>query len=113
MNAEKLPTQRVPANGLSTDCDTLDADHCFDGWSGTVLLQDELLHTRISSKLKHLVVYTQPGQSFVAIEPVSHVNNAIQLMTLTGASAAELGLQVLQPGASMSAQMRINVQRAP
>jgi aldose 1-epimerase len=113
MNAEKLPTQRVPVSGLSTYCGSLDIDHCFDGWSGVVQLQDELLHTSITSNLNHLVVYTQPRQAFVAIEPVSHVNNAIQLMAQTGASAAELGVQVLQPGASMSAKMRIQVQRAP
>lgn len=110
MGAEKLPTKRVSVSGLDTDCGTLDLDHCFDGWSGAVQLLDGLLHTRITSNLKHLVVYTQPTQQSIAIEPVSHVNNALQLMTRSGVSAGELGVQVLQPGQSICAEMRIHVE---
>jgi aldose 1-epimerase len=111
MSAEKLPTQRVPAHGLDADCAFLDVDHCFEGWPGVVHLRDEQLHTCINSNLNRLVVYTNETRNFVAIEPVSHVNNALNLMATSGASAEALGVRVLQAGESMSAQMSIHVER--
>jgi aldose 1-epimerase len=110
MGANKLPTERRPAHGLDAPCAFLDVDHCFDGWSGTVHLRDELLHTRVTSGLSRLVVFTNDTRDFVAIEPVSHVNNAMTLVN-AGADPAELGLAILQPGDSISAQMSIAVER--
>lgn len=112
MNAEKLPTHHVAAHGLDADCALLDVDHCYDGWCGVVHLRDQLLHTQIASSLNRLVVFTNTTRDFVAIEPVSHVNNAINLMALTGATADDLGICVLQPGESMSAAMSIRVEPA-
>jgi aldose 1-epimerase len=111
MGDDKLPTQRQAVTGLDTDCAFLDIDHCFDGWSGAVRLDDELLCTRITSTLRRLVVFTNDTREFVAIEPVSHVNNAMNLVA-AGADAAALGLVILQPGESMTAQMAIEVERA-
>lgn len=111
MSAGKLPTHHVAAHGLDADCAALDIDHCYDGWSGVVHLSDELLHTQISSNLGRLVVFTNDTRDFVAIEPVSHVNNAINLMALNEAAADDLGIRVLQPGESMSAAMSIRVER--
>lgn len=110
MGADKLPTHRVDCLGLDADCATLDIDHCHEGWSGVALLRDELLRTRISANLRHLVVFTNSSRDFVAIEPVSHVNNAINLMAQTGLSAEALGVRVLGPGESMSAEMSIQVE---
>ena len=111
VNAEKLPTHRVAARGLDADCAFLDVDQCFDGWPGVAQLRDAQLHTRITSSLNRLVVFTQATRDYVAIEPVSHVNNAINLMALSDATADELGVRVLQPGESMSAEMSIHVER--
>jgi aldose 1-epimerase len=111
MSDEKLPTHRQPSRGLDTDCAALDVDHCFDGWRGEVLLQDELLRTRITSSLDRLVVFTNGSRDFVAIEPVSHVNNAINLMQAGAGGAEDLGVRVLAPGESMSVQMNIQVER--
>lgn len=113
MDASKLPTHRVTANGLDTDCAELDINHCFDGWAGDVELQDALLRIRIRSNLQRLVVFTTPSRDFVAIEPVSHVNNALQLVQATGISADALGLIELQPGESMSAHMHIHIEHQP
>lgn len=110
MGADKLPRERRPVRGLDAPCAFLDVDHCFDGWSGTVQLRDELLHTRITSGLSRLVVFTDDARDFVAIEPVSHVNNAASLVD-AGADPAQLGLAILQPGESVSAQMSIAVER--
>jgi aldose 1-epimerase len=111
MGADKLPTQRRESQGLDLPCEGLDVDHCFDGWDGSVHLRDELLHTRIQSTLGRLVVFTNATRDFVAIEPVSHVNNAVNLVA-AGADPASLGLAVLQPGESVSAQMSIEVEEA-
>ena len=110
MDALKLPTHRIASSGLDADCTSLDVDHCYDGWSGQLDLRDDRLHTRISSNLERLVVFTNPAQDCIAIEPVSHVNNAISLMTRGVADADALGLCVLQPGESMSCEMSIQVE---
>lgn len=112
MGADKLPTQRLPSVGLDTDCATLDVDHCYEGWQGDALLSDAQLRIRIASSLKRLVVYTHPTRHFVAIEPVSHVNNAVNLMATGRFTADELGLRVLQPGESMSEAMSIRIEAA-
>ena len=110
MGDDKLPTHRQPVTGLDADCRFLDVDHCFDGWAGVVHLRDELLHTEIRSSVKHLVVFTNDTRDFVAIEPVSHVNNAMNLLHAGKAYRAEdLGLRVLQPAESMTIEMSIQV----
>jgi aldose 1-epimerase len=111
MGPDKLPTQRQPSAGLDAACADLDLDHCFDGWDGSVELADAVMVTRIQSTLGHLVVYTQPSREFVAIEPVSHVNNALELATQTGVAPERLGLRVLQPGETMVAQMTLQMKR--
>ena len=111
MGPDKLPTQCRPSAGLDAFCADLDLDHCFEGWRGSVELTDALMVTRIQSNLGHLVVYTQPAKDFVAIEPVSHVNNALNLMAQTGIAPERLGVRVLQPGESMVAQMTLHMKR--
>ena len=60
--------------------------------------------------MKHLVVFTNDTRDFVAIEPVSHVNNAMNLLNAgKGYQAQDLGLRVLQPGESMTIDMSIQV----
>ena len=112
MGADKLPTHRAASSGLDTGTATLEVDHCYDGWNGDVDLRDALLHTRIRSTLTRLVVFTSPASDVIAIEPVSHVNNAINLMESGRASGLDLGVRVLQPGESLSAEMSIHVERA-
>ncbi|MDP2370511.1 aldose 1-epimerase [Rhodoferax sp.] len=111
MGDDKLPTRRALSAGLDRDCEGLDVDHCFDGWNGVLHLTDNQLHTTVTSSLRYVVVYTNATRNYVAIEPVSHVNNAINLLEQGRASASELGVCVLQPGESMSAQMSIHVER--
>lgn len=112
MGADKLPTHRSASPGIDADCASLDVDHCFDGWGHVVRLGDAVMHSRITSNLDHVVVFTNSTRDMVAIEPVSHVNNAMNLLGATGARAAELGVRVLAPGESMTAQMSIHVDAA-
>jgi len=111
MDADKLPTHRTASRGLDGDCAALDVDNCFDGWDGTVHLRDEVLHTRLSSNLGRLVVFTNDRRDFIAVEPVSHVNNAINMDHANPVEGIELGLRILQPSESMTARMRISVER--
>ena len=109
MGPDKLPTQRAPSDGIDSVCTALDVDHCYDGWDGTVHLRDAMMQSRVRSDLTRVVVFTNGARDYVAIEPVSHVNNAVHLFA-SGAAAEQLGLRVLQPGESMVAQMAIEVE---
>jgi aldose 1-epimerase len=113
MGADKLPTERKANTGLDADCTGLDVDHCFDGWSGSVLLRDGLLRTQISADTGRLVVFTNAQQECVAIEPVSHINNAINLIATQAdlARAGEdFGVKILAPGESWQQSMRIQTE---
>lgn len=109
MGADKLPTGRSACSGLDLDGERIDVDHCYDGWDGVAQLRDAVMRVRVESQLTRLVVFTEPSRDVIAIEPVSHVNNAVHLAA-AGVPPAELGLTVLQPGESMLAQMRIVVE---
>lgn len=110
MDALNLPSERLPSPGLDTDCASLDVDHCFEGCASGVQLTDAQLDIHITSDQPRLVVYTRPGKDFIAIEPVSHVNNALGR---AGSSriAHDLGVKILQPGETFKMQMRIDVRR--
>ena len=111
MGSDKLPTERKPSPGIDADCGLLDVDHCYDGWSGVAVLRDSEMQVRLESGLTRVVAFTNGTREYVAIEPVSHVNNAVHLYA-QGLPASDLGLQVLQPGESMMAQMTIAVEPA-
>jgi len=113
MDAQNLPTVRQPSPGLDTDCADLAIDHCFEGCSGTVQLHDAILDCRITSTAHCLVVYTQPEKDFIAIEPVSHANNALGRHTAGQGMAAlqSRGVKILQPGETVNLTMRIDVRR--
>lgn len=112
MDAESLPTQRQPHAGLDTDCQSLDVDHCFDSWNGTLQLEEAGLRIQLSSDLDCLVVFTTPQRDHIAIEPVSHVNNALALALQMGVAPESLGMRVLQPGETFQASMRIQVEKS-
>ena len=111
LDADKLPVARRAAQGLDQDCAALAADDCFDGWDGRAELRDATLRVRMESGLVRLVVSSDPARGDLALEPVSHVPNAVHLHA-AGLPTGELGLSLLQPGESMLAQMRIVVEPA-
>ncbi len=111
MAADMLPTVRLAHSGLDSDCSSLDVDHCFDGWNGVLTLTEGPLRLHITSDLNCLVVFTTTQRDSIAIEPVSHVNNALALVRQGGHSAESLGLRVLQPGETFTATMRIGVEQ--
>ena len=111
MGSDKLPTHRIAHTGLRQATAALTVDHCFDGWNGVLTLHDSILRVRVSSALSRLVVFTTPERDNIAVEPVSHVNNALNIMAQSGAVAEDLGVVVLQPGQTYSCEMRIEVER--
>lgn len=116
MGADKLPTHCSPQSGLNQDCTELTVDHCFEGWDGLVLLSDARHRLRIESSLGRLVVFTTPQRDSIAIEPVSHVNNALGLASQDPArtpTLQQLGVQCLQSGEHFSSFMRIHVAPVP
>lgn len=110
MSADKLPTVLQATPRMASRCADLEIDNCFEGWTGVAELRDELLCTRIESNLPRLVVYTKPSIDCIAIEPVSHANNAINLAGANAAELERLGVRVLASGETFSAQMSINVE---
>lgn len=110
MGADKLPTQRLPHSGLQQGCDTLTVDHCFDGWLGALTLEHSSVRVSVSSDLDKLVVFTTPTRDNIAVEPVSHVNNALGPWAQAASEPQALGVRVLPPGASFSASMRVRLE---
>jgi aldose 1-epimerase len=109
MGEDQLPLDPSPSNGLNQRCEGLLVDHCFEGWGGDLELRDQAFELRITSGLNYLVVYTKPEMDSIAVEPVSHVNNAVNMAHTRGLSLSELGISVLQPGQTAQAQMMIEV----
>lgn len=81
---DMIPTARttIPPDWDHTTSRTVGSaalDNCFEGWDGTATLAwpDRTLTIEASDVFRHVVVYTPPGQDFFCIEPVSHMNDAI------------------------------------
>lgn len=109
MGEDKLPTSKTACEGISQITDSMSVDHCFDGWIGSAVLEDAIHRCHIQSNLNRLVVYTHPRLQSIAIEPVSHVNNALQIAT-DKIMAEDLGLKTLEQGESFECSMQIKVE---
>jgi aldose 1-epimerase len=102
--ATLLPAAHVHQHGIDADVSHLDFDNCFTGWNGEARIRDEKFSLVMKSSLRYLVVYTPRNKEYFAVEPVSHVNNALN-MPDPGAQ----GVLTLQPGESASAWMKLEV----
>ncbi len=106
-DASGLPTRRVPQQGIDGDVAHLSFDNCFEGWRGAARIRDEKLSLRLTSSLPYLVVFTPGDKPYYCVEPVSHVSNAIHM-----SDPAAHGLRSLEPGATLDAWMKIEVEAA-
>jgi aldose 1-epimerase len=111
-DARMLPRERasVPPEwhfAIRRPVAELDVDNCFAGWSHSALLywpeRGWGLRLDASEAFGHLVVYTTPARASIAIEPVSHANNAVNLASARG----DTGLAILAPGAALSGSFTI------
>lgn len=86
-------------------------DDCFVGWNrmARLIWPNQGLQVRVvaSSHAKSLVVFSPATADFVCIEPVSHVNNGINVMA--GGSSGT-GVRVLRPGQSLTLAIVIHVE---
>lgn len=112
--SDKLPTEWEP---LPAEADFRRArpigdwtvDRCFTGWNRLARLDypDRRVAISASAALERMVCYVPGGgRDFLALEPVSHVNNAF---ALAARGVADTGMRVLAPGESMQASMTIAV----
>ena len=84
-------------------------DNCFTGWDGSadiLFVEDGVaLRLRADPVFGHLVVYVPAGREFFAVEPVSHLNDAINRPDM-----AEYGLKVLRSGERLAGTVRFGVE---
>jgi aldose 1-epimerase len=111
---DSLPTRSIPVPDEWNYREMRDLgeprlDNCFRGWSGAarILFEPEKVALSIEANplFGHLVVYVPPGRDFFAVEPVSHVNNAVNRPDI-----ADHGMRVLEPGERMIAKVRFGVE---
>jgi len=85
-------------------------DHCFAGWSRQAVI--EWPGTRITVRfeaeapMEHVIVFSPPDKEFFAIEPVTNANDGFNLYAKGDANC---GVVVLQPGESLSAGFRMQI----
>lgn len=114
MGSDKLPTDWEP---LPADADFRRArpigawtvDRCFTGWNRLARLDypDRRVEISASAALDCMVCYVPgEGRDFLALEPVSHVNDAF---ALAARGVADTGMRVLAPGESLQASMTVAV----
>jgi aldose 1-epimerase len=72
-------------------------DNCFEGWDGRATLSwaNRQITLEASDIFRHVIVYTPPSAPFFCVEPVSHMNDAIN----------HGGMQVLEPGETLQGQI--------
>lgn len=110
--ADGLPVERTALPepwdfGLPQAIGAVGLDNCFEGWDARASLYwpeaQVGLRMEAGPGLEHLVVFTPPAPAdFIAVEPVSHLNNAINFPTPTAH-----GLVWLAPGASIERELRL------
>jgi aldose 1-epimerase len=104
-----IPSCRTSVDHLQASCQDLAIDNCYDGWHGRVELTDPEFDISVASTLTHLVVYSTSTSSCIAIEPVSHVSNALAMIEKNQLSLDESGVIKLESGDTFSNQMMIAI----
>lgn len=99
-----LPVRRVAQDGIDGDVLQMDYDNVFEGWDGEALTGDGHFSVRISSDQPYLVVFAKAVRDHYCVEPVSHLNNAIQQ-----ADPEAHGLRAVAPGHSLEGWMNLDI----
>jgi aldose 1-epimerase len=110
MGPDQLPTALDSHSGLDLAVVQLAVDHCFEGWQGPLHWTNSSLRVSLESDLNRLVVFTRPELSCIAIEPVSHANNAFNRLALSDGDPHASGVRILAPEETFVATMKIMVQ---
>ncbi|MCB8838801.1 aldose 1-epimerase [Aurantimonas sp. VKM B-3413] len=110
-----LPTRSTPVPEKWNCCsskrieDVAAVDHLFEGWGGTaeIAYPERGLVIRIAADpiLSRLIVFRADERNFFAIEPATHMVDAINRMD----SVADHGLTILEPGACLVGTVRFEI----
>ena len=101
----------APDTDVFKDSDTegTDLDNCFTGWNRQARLDYTRARYRTdlkaSATFSNLVIYCPPGRDFLCLEPVSHVNDAVNL---TGISTAQQ-MDRLESGETLEGTLHLAV----
>lgn len=113
IDAKVLPVAKVAPEGRYDLKDRLvcgqDLDNGFGGWGGEARMTDPgwPYELRLSSpEARFFQLYSPPEGGIFVAEPVTHANAALNEPE---SEWAELGIRVLDPGQSMSLDMRLDV----
>ncbi|NML13796.1 aldose 1-epimerase [Azohydromonas caseinilytica] len=99
-----LPVRRVAQEPIDGDVTQMDYDNVFEGWDGVALVGDGHFTVRLTSDQPYLVVFAKAVRDHFCVEPVSHLNNAIQQ-----AEPEAHGLRAVAPGQAIEGFMALEV----
>jgi aldose 1-epimerase len=114
-DSNKIPVAEIPvpeAWDFTAERELADADidHCFAGWDGNATLvwpqRNQRLRIAATRPFRHLVIYVPWGQSFVAVEPVSNMNDGLNHMD----GITDHGMVVLAPGETLEGVITMTVE---
>lgn len=114
MNSTKLPVECVAAPPKTNYAqlrlmEGWTIDHCFSGWTRSALLEYPTHRVELTaSKACSQIVCFAPndGRAFIALEPVSHVNDAL---ALAARGVSVNSMRMLEPHEELSMSMSIAV----
>ena len=90
---------------------TIGLDHCFAGWSryGVIDWPGSGIKVRIQADpgMDHVILYSPKGESFFALEPVTHANDGFNLLANGDRNC---GVVVLQPGKTFETGFSITIE---
>ena len=117
IDADSLPAKHAAADAVLPELPGVVAvqrdvlvDHCFTGWSRELQLEAgtagaRVIELRASPALHFLQLYMPPGKSWICVEPMTQMPDAIHHPE----AADHGGLQFLQPGETQQVWMQIAV----
>lgn len=105
-HTDLLPRAPQAVNGLHSPVADMRLDHCFVGSDGVAQMSDPELHLTLQANSGYWVVYTPEDAPFYCVEPVTHLNNAVQQD-----DPLQHGLVALPPGQWLHQTVTLRGQR--
>lgn len=106
----RLPAEWDASAGLAVD-DIPAVDHCFEAWGGLAEIAYEARDLRISMAadpvFSKLQVFRADDKSFFAVEPVSHMVDAVNRRDIV----TDHGLAILSPGETLRGTITLGIGR--
>lgn len=102
-----LPREPLAVDGLHGAVADMRLDHCFDGAGSVAQMSDGEWTVSLETDSRYWVVYTPLDADFYCVEPVTHLNNAVQQT-----QSLEHGLVALPAGEALRQVVRLRGQRS-